>query len=303
MKIKIYIRRFIPFLLFFWGSMTMYSQTMFDNLAPGGLFFPPIIDPGPMPSGAFLYAPNNGNTLTIKAKGDLQFSFNQKIKADTEWNFNIKNFNLSYSPIRHLYATANWFQVENDGEIRFFDSKMTQGGFGIGGYYFKELGNIFKKENIFNKTKNWMMPQKGILVNGLLGYSRGKITHDLTYDAGQGRFTLNKFYGQIGINYETRIWGVTGTAKIGVLNYGTTYLEARAPRDLSDPIDLLKRKNNFKFREYEIRAYLGIRFGQLYWSMVKTKTDSDLTDYVLPQYQSVGILLDFKEVFKKKNKE
>jgi len=262
MKIKIYIQQYLLFFFFLWGSMTVYSQTFVGDLYnPGNLAFP-IIDPGPMPTGIFLYIPNQGSSFSIKAKSDLQFSFNHKISENTDWNFDIKNFHLSYSPISHFYATANWLQIENEEALRFFDSKMTQGGFGIGGYYFKELGNVFKKNNIFNKTKNWMMPQKGILVNGLLGYDRGKITHELTYDVGLGKFLLNKFYGQIGFDYQARIWGFSGSAKLGVLNYGTTYLEARAPRDLEDPIEVLKEKNTFKFLEFDTDNCIGVWFMQ-----------------------------------------
>ena len=300
MKIKTYTLRLTSLLFFFLVSLSVFSQNIEDD-SFNALFPGPI--PGPLPTGAFLYVPNQVGSASLKAKSDFQISFNHKINESSDWNFDIKNVNLSYSPIPHLYATVNWLQVENDEDIRFFDSKMTQGGFGIGGYYFKEVGDIFKKKNIFNKTKNWMMPQKGILVNGLLGYSRGKITHQLTYDVGHGKFALNKFYGQIGFDYQARIWGLAGSAKVGILNYGTTYLVARAPRDLVDPIEILKEKNNFKFRELELRAYLGIRYGQVYWSMVHAKTEEDLTDFVLPNYKSVGVLLEFQEFFKKKNKE
>ena len=226
-------RQSILFLVFWLAFFKMEGQNTTTADFVGSLFGFPIIEPGPMPSGAFLYMPSNGNTLPIKAQYDFQVSFNHKIGESSDWNFGIKNFNLSFSPIPHVYATAHWMQIENDDEIRFFDSKMTQGGFGIGGYYFKELGNVFKKKSIFNKTKNWMIPQKGILVNGLLGYSRGKIRHDLIFDVGHGRFLLNKFYGQVGFDYQARIWGVSGIAKLGVLNYGTTYLEGRAPRAVS----------------------------------------------------------------------
>lgn len=293
----------ILFLVFWLTFFKMEGQNTTTADFVGSFFGFPIIDPGPMPSGAFLYMPSNGNALSIKAQYDFQVSFNHKLKESTNWNFDIKNFNLSFSPIPHIYATAHWLQIENDNERRFFDSKMRQGGFGIGGYYFKELGNVFKKKNIFNKTKNWMMSQKGILVNGLLGYSRGKITHHLNYDVGYGRFLLNKFYGQVGFDYQARIWGVSGVAKVGGLNYGTTYLEANAPRDLAEPVEILKKKNNFMFSEMEIRAYLGIRYGEVYWSWVKTTTNDDLSKHILSDYRSVGILLEFQEIFKKKNKD
>ena len=304
---KTLIQRFVFLVLLSFGSLVGYSQL--NDLSPtgggfgiGGGFGFPTLPVEPIRDGIFLYVPNTNLPHSIREKSDIQFSISQSIVTSSDWDFNIKNFNLAYSPLPHLYGTAN-LMILKDAGLNYFDSKMVQGDIGIGTYYLKPLGNISKKENIFNRTADWMMSQKGILASGMLGYSRGSISHQINSVIGHGKFTINKFYGQIGLDFQAKLWGIAGSAKFGILNYGTTYLEARAITTLSEPIDILRDKNNFYFREFEVRAYLGIRYGQLYWSMVNTATSDALTNYTLTNYQTVGILLDFQEIFKKKNKE
>ena len=301
MKTKNFTQRLLFTFLLFGQTFILFSQASFDLVAPGPGFFPNF---GPFQQEIiYLYVPDNNNTLTIREKSDFKFSFDRKIKSknnpideisrhDVPLDVDVNNFRLGYSPLPHLYGTASLLLVTNREETALFNSKMTQGDIGIGGYYLKEFKNIFKKENLFNKTAPAMMQKKGLLVNALLGYSRGIISHELTRTPGLGKFRLNKFYGQIGFDYQARIWGIAGTAKVGVLNYGLTSLEGRAPTELFDPITVLKRDNNYKFSEISIRFYVGMKFGQIYIKGMKSKTHKNLTYFVIPSYWSVGAVLD-----------
>lgn len=213
--------------------------------------FDPIFgSPEPFYGEVYLYMPDNNSSITIREKSDLKFSFDRKLNSNLHdgitrvepLDVTANNFRLSYSPVRHLYGTASLLMVGGGENLSSYDSKMTQGDIGIGGYYLKEFGNVFKKKNILNKTTAGMMQEKGLLVNALLGYGRGIIHHQLTWRSGLGEFRLNKIYGQVGFDYQARLWGFAGTARIGIINYGLTYLEGHAPAFLKAPMNLLADK-------------------------------------------------------------
>ena len=270
----------------------------------------------------YLYVADNNNAFSIRKKSDFKFSYNQAIKStvnsgtnyislapsslwEPNWKSTISSFNIGYSPLPHLYTTANLLLTNiSDNYSVAPNSKVVFGDIGIGGYYLKELRNVFKKKNIFNKTSSWMMSQKGVLVNALLGYSRGSITHELVdWRSGHGKFTLNKFYGQFGFDYQARLWGFASSLKVGVLNYGTTYLEGHAATELYRSVEVLAEKNNFNFSELNFRFYVGMKYGQIYFNGVTTKVAGELEDFAVFDYLSVGAVLHIQDFFNKKNKD
>ena len=305
------LQRILISVFFLLQYSVAFSQTSLD-----------FINIGPITYNApYLYVADNNNAFSIRKKSDFKFSYNYAIKStvtpandysnfyyyyeDPVWTSTISSFNIGYSPLPHLYTTANLLLTNiSDNYSAAPNSKVVLGDIGIGGYYLKELKNIFKKKNIFNRTSKWMMPQKGILVNALLGYSRGSITHELVdWRSGHGKFTLNKFYGQVGFDYQARLWGFASSLKVGVLNYGTTYLEGHAVTELYRPVEVLAEKNNYNFSELNFRFYVGMKYGQIYLNGVKTKVDTELEDFMVSDYLSVGAVLHIQEFFKKKNKD
>ena len=266
---------------------------------------------------AYLYVAPSDNSMSIRKQSDLKISFDTKIDAFTptyddyylssyyypQRTESVSNFKIGYSPLPYLYGTANLMLANEKEGTGQYDSRMVLADIGIGGYYLKETKDVFKKKNIFNKSSKLMMTQKGFLGNVLLGYSRGNISHAGQYRVGRSEFRLNRFYGKVGLDYQARYWGVAGDMKFGVINYGRSKIEGHAYEDLLMQRELLQRKNNFTFSEITFRFYVGIKYGQVYINGVATKVNSELSDFVVTDYLSVGAVLDFQEIFKKKEKE
>ena len=298
------IQRFIVVLLFFIQGTTLIGQTSIDQLYLGLRYIPTVNVP-------YLYISGIDNVISIRKKSDLKFSFNRKIKTLDDkvkydefyssylrygWNGNISNFTLGYSPIPHLYGTANLFVASEREGRRLYDSQIIIGGIGIGGYILKEPKNISKK------ISKWKMPDRGLLVNALVGYNRGKISLDEYYRIGSGKFFLNQFYGKIGLDYQARLWGIATNVRFGVLNFGTTKLQGHAYEELILQRELLTKQNDFLFGELSCRVYLGMKFGQLYINGIVNKVNAEMSRFVLSDILSVGAVLSINKIFKKKIK-
>ena len=296
--------------LFFIQGTTLVCQTALNQFYLGLRFIPP-----PNYNLSYLYLSGNNNAFTIREESDLKFSFDRNVdvyprnfddfyrKNYPYWPGNISNFNIGYSPRNHLYSTASLMFANEKERSGSYISKMFLADIGIGGYFLKETKDVFKKKNIFNKERKAMMPHKGVLVNALLGYSRGKILHDAYFKSGHASFILNRIYGRIGLDYQARFWGVASSLRFGVLNYGTSIIEGQSYNDLTEQIDLLMTKNNFAFGELSVRFYLGLKYGQIYISRVNTNVSTKLESFLLKNLWSAGAVLDLQEIFRKTKKD
>jgi len=284
------IQRYLCSLLFLIYGTTLICQTELDQFSVGLRLILPTYNL------EYLYVPTHDDFISIRKKSDLKFSFNRTKgrNESRDWNGKISDFTLGYSPLQHLYGTANLSLIRNKESRGLYDSQMVLGGVGIGGY--------FLKENIDRDSSKWKMPDKGLLINALVGYSRGKISHNARFRVGLGKFILNQFYGKIGFDYQSRFWGIATNIRFGLVNYGTTKIEGHAYDGLVLQRELLTTQNNFLFGEFSCRAYLGIKYGQLYVNATITKVNGEIRQFVLSDLFGVGIVLDIQEIFKKKNK-
>jgi len=284
------IQRYLLSLLFLIQGTTLICQTELDQFYTGLRLILPTYNI------QYLYVPTHDDFVSIRKKSDLKFSFNRTRgrNESRDWNGKISDFTLGYSPLPHLYGTVNLSFIRNIESKGLYDSQMVLGGVGIGGY--------FLKESIANDTSKWKMSDKGLLVNALVGYSRGKISHSGRFRVGLGEFILNQFYGKIGCDYQSRFWGIAANIRFGLLNYGTTKLAGHAYDSLILQRGLLTTQNNFLFGELSGRAYLGIKYGQLYVNATITKVNGEMSEFILSDLFGVGIVLDIQEVLKKKNK-
>ena len=297
------ILKYLLLSLFFIQGTTSVCQTDLDQLYLGLRIISPTFNL------QYLYIPGHNNFITIRKKSDFKFSFN-KTKAwhnlrnsyyidnsyyNAKWNGNISNFTVGYSPIPHLYVTGNLLVGNEKREIGRYDSDVILGGIGIGGYILKE--------GMDKKPSKWNMPDKGLLINALVGYNRGKISHVELIRVGSGKFILNQIYGKIGFDYQYRFLGIASNIRFGVINYGKTRMEGHGYEDLSSQRELLTAQNNYLFGELSCRTYVGIKYGQLYINAVITKVNSELRRFILSDMVSVGVVLDIQEIFKKKKNE
>ena len=208
-----------------------------------------------------LYVPDSGNPLTLWNKSDLKISFDRHSSKDYDYPMLVNQFKLGFSPLSNFYTTASLFHYERSGFIASgsYEEKMIMGDVGIG-VYFAKISNS-------KKQRKWMM-EKGWQINGLVGYSRGRMSHQDKYRIGRGEFNFNRVYGQTGFNLRRKIWGISANLKFGLLNYANASLMGQATSDLMPLSDLLMEKNNFFFFESASRIYLGTRSGQVHLNWV-----------------------------------
>ena len=275
MNFKKYLLRSLMIVFLLIPSSFLFSQFGYDFGGRGA---------------TLLYIPDNGNSISIRKKSDFKFSSDLLLSWNTYYNARV-----SYSPWSNIYSSTSLMLIRPGNLTGAYQPKTNMVDFGIGVYYLKEVDNLIKKKSIFNTHSKWMMQNKGWLVNVLLGYSRGRILHESVGHF--GRFDMNRFYGQMGIDFQTRLWGFAGTAKLGLLNYRDVILKGNASVDLINHASLLMDKNNFVFGEINLRFYMGIRIGQVYTNWIMTKVPEAIADYTDYAFGTIGVALDIQEIF------
>jgi len=267
----------------------------------------------------YLYVGGNDNAISIREQYDFKFSFSRNINApknnennvfpfsissyyDTRWRGDLSKFTLGYSPLPHLYVKANLFLTKEGDTYGRHNSKMLLGDFGMGVYHLKKSKGIPFLKKKLDKVSGYMMSNKGLLMNALVGYSRGSIIHTSQYRLGKGEFLINQFYGKIGLDYQAGFLGIASDLKFGVLNYGKTIIKGHAYEELSAQRALLINENDFLFGELSFRIYVGMKYGQIYINGITTKVNNKMSEFVLSGFWNVGVVLDIQDVFKKKGK-
>ena len=310
MSVKFYFRWMLLVCLVSLQSSYLFSQITSDQ------FF--LLDPVFPTALPFLYVGGNDNSISIREQSDLKISFNRNFNTvkrsddiyypyssyyDPGWNGMVSNYTVGYSPLPHFYGMANLLHVKERENYGGYHSNFLMGDIGIGAYYLKKTKGISFLKKKFEKLSKYAMPNKGLLFNALIGYSRGNILHTPTYRFGEGKFVLNRFYGKIGLDYQVGFLGIASDMKFGMLNYRKTTLQGHAYEDLQSHGALLSNDNDYLFGEFSIRFYVGMKYGQIYINGVTTKVNDELGEFVLSDLWSVGVVLDIQDVFKKQKNE
>lgn len=250
-----------------------------------------------------LFSPENGNPIALWNKADFQIAFDVHQSLDYLYQLNT-NLKLAYSPLDKIFVRLSLLQNNLHEETGFCnEDKLSLVDFGIGVYHAKKGIFKSKKRNQVYKSPRWKM-QKGLVLNANLGYSLGRILlNRIRPDAGSGKFHFNRFYGQLGFQIRTGLWGFSGVSKLGLLNYRKGFLLGYYALTYSSYFELLDEKNNFFFWENSLRFFLGIRWGQIYIQKVRIDADSDFERTILNNFVSLGLALDIQKIFKKRKKK
>jgi len=252
-----------------------------------------------------LYVPDNGDHLGLWEKYDFKISvdhhdINTYNRYDAYSSNRINQFKLGFSPLSNIYTTASYVRYQGDTFLwpGLYEEKMIMGDVGVGGDYAK-LDAPSSRMLIFKKKRKWMM-DRGVLINGLIGFSKGRMTHQKTYGFGKGEFNFNRIYGQFGLHLQRSLWGISANLKFGRISYNKSSLIGHASIDLVSLSDFLQAKNNFFFLESSFRVFLGTRFGQVYINLVQAQSDASFEEFIKKDYVNVGAVLDIEGIFKKK---
>lgn len=245
------------------------------------------------------YVPSEGNVLTLSERHDL------KISATTSINeTGINNFQIGYSPIKHLGIFGSWLHQKDGKQIYPFDALSFNNSnsdnyknVGIGGYF-------FKKRNTYYTT---LIPKKyfeqgGFLFDLYVGIGEGKMRRDYKSVRSYFDFDYTKRFGQAGLHYKFRAFGISYIFKMAQLNVSKVVLHGNFFLFPKNFFDELVENNTIDTYESTIRFEYGIRQAKLNLNLTYF---SDQPNFLSPlrSYYSIGILINVDEFFKKKRKD
>ena len=221
MKLKFYSKWVLLVCFVFFQHASLWSQTSFDPITLENTSFNIYSD------FRYLYIAGDENPISIREPNDLKIAFSKNIVTSRgkfedsiyypSFSYNIpkkkvriSNLSLGYSPLPHLYGIAN-FSLLNEKDVSSSAiTNMIIGDIGIGTYFLKKANSrpFLKEKFQFKKLAKLKMTSRGLLINALVGYSRGRINYTPSYKVGLGQFILNRIYGKVGFDYQAGFFGI-----------------------------------------------------------------------------------------------
>ena len=244
------------------------------------------------------YAPDEGNMLTLSQKKDLNFSGSvpsSVILGDD--NFEQFNFQLGYSPIKHLGIFSSYFNYSNKGYTLSKDSKIKLPSLAIGGYYLIQS----KKQKIRSDTTNNL--PAGILLDLYSWYGKGQLTNNFE-DGGNSTLDFHKYFIQGGIHWQDEIVGINTTYKFGGTNYFQGIINGPFTDEDNKNLRNIVDNNTFLFREFSFKFYVGARGFRTYAGFTNLNFFDKNPFNHRKQIRYLGIVFDIDTLYKIiKNKE
>ena len=258
----------------------------------------------------YYYSPDDGHLLTLSEKKDFHFSAsaNSLRFRDTANHF---NFQLGYSPIKHLAIQGSFFYLKDgeDNPIITGEGHMYSGA--IGTYkFFEPFADSFLKKLARRKgsKKKPLSPpvffqenysKKGTIVDLYLGHARGLSRID--YDSRGRSFTrFQKTFGQIGLHLNNSLGGFSYTFKVGQLRFNEATSSGIVNLDDLNKLRSLEDNNTFPFREHSFRFFTGVRQLKVFFNLTLLYDSRRLSTLGVDNNNfTIGILVDIDECFKK----
>ncbi len=277
--------------------LAMKTTTTFISLPFIGIIFLLIfLLPSCAVKNNHYYIPPEGNVLTLTERHDLKVSATTSLNDD-----GISNFHIGYSPIKHLGLFGSWMRQKNGNEIYPFEAlsfensnSATYKSLAVGGY-------LFKKRDTYYST---MIPKKyfeqgGFLFDLYLGVGEGEMRKNYTTIRSYFDLDYQKIFGQAGLHYKFRSFGLSYIFKLGQMNVSRILVHGNFFLFPKDFFDELKVDNTIETYESTIRFEYGIRQAKLNLNLTFF---SDQPDILTPlrSYYSLGVLMNVDEFFKKR---
>lgn len=240
------------------------------------------------------YAPNEADVLGLRKKHDTHAS-----AAIGDLN---RSFQVAYSPFKHIGIAGSYFHIKQKNR-----RNPEKRGFGhiyngsIGGYHFFPTGKyLYGKQG--EKTNPFFM-NPGILAEVYIGMSKGQVFN--FYDSrGRSKFDFNKRYLHIGGHIFFRLWGISYVFRTGSLNYYKAHLLGNIVIDEQIGLDiLLNERNNYLISEHTMKIHFGKNDVRLFVTASEVFSTQKLEDVgIFNATFNIGVLIEFDEFFRKKNK-
>lgn len=247
----------------------------------------------------YYYVPPEGNILTLSERNDLKISASTSVKDK-----GISNFQIGYSPIKYVGLFGSWMKQKNGKGIYPYDvlnfesdNSASYKSIAIGGYIFKKrdiyYSTLFTEENI---------DEGGFLADLYFGIGKGEFTRRYNNIRAYIDFDYQKIYGQLGLHYKFRTFGISGFLKIGQLNFKNILAHGNFtlfPNDFFYELRYGKYINSY---ETGLRLEYGIRQVKINFNFTYFSNQPNFSSSIR-SYYSVGVLLNIGEFFRKKRKD
>lgn len=248
------------------------------------------------------YATDEGNLLALQESQDLKVSAGYTPHLNSLPGNNM-NFQLGYSPIKHLGIQSNFFRQRNafdgfEGEKKNVYQYHYSGA--VGGYFFKPAKELVKDEEGNEEYKTIVATNgKGLLFDGYIGYSRGNIKNYYFQETGIVNLDYQKFYLQGGVHIFLDRIAASFTLRYANLDYldGTAFGKL-TPAQL-DKINIIEANNSFNLLE----SSLQISYGKPTAPVRVFMTISGLYDFgdvfleIQPSTMQIGVQADIGSLF------
>ena len=243
----------------------------------------------------YYYAPDEANVMKLAEQNDLKISASGN---STNGNYEIKhaNFQISYSPIKHLGVFASRFNLKGKEPI----NSPERGGNGflnnaaMGGYYFFETGSIL--DRIIKYDEELAVPS-GFLLDAYLGYGKGHV-HNFYIEGGTSDLDLQKYFIQGGIHWQGKTLGASYVLKFGKINFFNGLIEGQIDDENINSIRNIETIREFPFRETSLKFYMGIRHARVYLNVSTVVDVFDNNFLHRTSLGSFGIIMDIDDIYR-----
>ena len=249
------------------------------------------------------YATDEGNLMALREKKDLKVSAGYTPHINSLPGNNI-NFQLGYSPIKHLGIHGNFFRIRNsfDG-IEDVKKNVYQHNYGgaIGTYLFKaaKISEVIDEES--GETTYTPAKGKGLLFDAYVGYNQGNIKNIFFGESGTIELDFQKFYLQGGIHIFLDKIGASFALKYAQLNYTNGKAFGRLTVAELDKADEIEENNPFNFLESTLKISIGKPQAPIrgYLTIAGVYDFGEAFLEIQPSTMQLGVTADIDYFFKK----
>jgi len=245
------------------------------------------------------YIPSENKKIGLSKRNEIKISGSVSLSESS-----IQNFQIGYSPIKHLGIVASYLNQKNQTNVYPLNFKsgrslntMSYQDIAVGGYFFK------KKQYYYSSwiPKKWLS-ESGLLIDFYIGVGKGKIFRDYISFASDATYEFTKVFAQLGVQYRFYGLGVGYHFSYGKLNYSKLEVYANPFRLPLEAFDELINDNNPNAYEGTLSVEYGLRFGKLTFNHTTYRQSINFADDLKRAYTSIGIVVNINEFFQSKTK-
>lgn len=245
-----------------------------------------------------LYTPPEANLLMLSEENDLKVSAGAGLAREHE---NTYNFQLGYSPVKHLGIALNYFQVGSGGDPAFsvnddLSDRVSSllGEAAVGTYFKKEINAIKDEGTITEAAVN-----NYLVLDAYAGYGRSNLRK--AFRVGDIDFNAQHYFLQAGVHFQSKLLGLSYTLRGVFLDYLDGEVNGQVSEEILQSVSELSA-SPFTFLESSVRLRAGREKVNFFVSRnwMSSPLGNETFDSSSFSWHA-GVVLDLNAIFKGKN--